>query len=899
MPFAGVKLLNRSLRKSKIGIFLLASTFVLPGHGQLVDSRNPKAREQQQRLLISQNPQDSFVNGILPRQLFLIANQTREFSRELTEAIVKRVEADKSNPRLQYVGVIDSGLDLVHPDLVGQLAYEVKDGKIVGAGKDVMAKDMLPSYVMVDPTLFAFGAEEIVNGLIKGPKESPIAFMKEINDYFTQDLMEKIRNEPKLKETYFSKLDANLLSLFKIDIAYQQWQKSDLIKQHVEKSIAAALVPGIFIKDNGSASSGIKTSVEGNWILSSEISGLKILDVLTRMPGFDIFHKMIEDSLAKTEAKYSFLKHKENLRRYILSHSASRNEEELNAKVMEYMLKTGKFIAAGYEAYNPIAVLSEMLGSVVGAPQLSTKEQIDKFIQEAQERVAYLEGNHDLDPQQKAMVAKLKKQIPFFKQALDKLKVALEDTTEGKKLRSQLRRNSVRNFHPYISSESGSNSHHTHVASTVAKQNENIRIYGIKVITQSAATPVQSQILVDQYRADIEKWLELPMIQELVKVIISEYKVPLKESRVKEELAKYIAGNSLGIIFMDEVLEAIKEVGRKKIKLTNISLGLTFMKSHVGQRRNQSIAEDIFSEYIRYKMGETIKKDAPKSLFFVATGNDSGWIDGQTKSAFPVGVYSERLDKISKEKQLPTAPNNSLDNIVAVASVNPKRKTLTGFTNIILDDRITQIASTGEEITAAIPRRDSSEHEQLVAKLFQQPLETINAVSDLVGKLNVDKGDAGKMQIHKQNTMFFSAWNFLGGLMGNGFVKVFHSKTAVETAEMSGTSMATPSATGKTADFVDKKAAELGVAASEVYDHAEFTPKVLLADLKTLATDKAIGGSFMKLSLLTEGIKTWKKSKGKVSIENELRAFKKSVRQEVYDLERSEVNSCQKVFKMK
>jgi hypothetical protein len=137
------------------------------------------------RKMASQNPADSFEDGRFPRQLENLRSQIRELTVREREEILKRLELDKNNPQIIKVAVIDSGVNIAHPDLQAQLDYRVVDGRIVGAGFDVMGRAASGTHVYVDPTIFAFVSEGVRKGKIYGTNQSPLDFLKKKENSLT------------------------------------------------------------------------------------------------------------------------------------------------------------------------------------------------------------------------------------------------------------------------------------------------------------------------------------------------------------------------------------------------------------------------------------------------------------------------------------------------------------------------------------------------------------------------------------------------------------------------------------------------------------------------------------------------------------------------------------------
>ncbi|MBL7542934.1 MAG: S8 family serine peptidase [Bdellovibrionaceae bacterium] len=830
------------------------------------------------RLLVGQNPRDSFASKKLPRALELIANQKREFTPELNKRIADRLA--KENPAdLIPVGVIDSGLDLTHPDLIDQLAYKMKDGKVIAVGRDIMGADSMPSYMMVDPTLFSYGAEAVKNGLIYGEKASPLQYMKQVNERFTQLLLQGIAESPALSSSYFSKVTSGTFTVFGFETWLQEQEEFARLEQYrkslAENKVLTATTPDpkkIFSEQSLKA-------LQEPWEFVKSENLPSNVDSAFLLEHFDLFYELVKSSLERVDSEFKIKKNRQQLKEFLKYHSSSTKpdpikitQDSLSRSADAILKNAGAFIMLGYDAFDPLYDLKQLVSKMSQHPELPLDQQLFLAKQKIKEGLENIETLPKVSEPQKLKVAKAKGALDSLNAVLDYLYKYETDPAERAAYDSQKRRWIVRTMHPYIDSASLSNSHHTHVASTIARQHKNIRIYPIKATTQSVASPEQYRELAAGLETEFKTWLKEPLIQDLVQQIGKEYKQNnITESRLLKEMRAYAEANPLNLIFIDEVFKGIQEAGNAKLLLTNVSLGTMFKKNHDSKQKWAAIASDIYSEFVRYKMGQTIRDHAPGTLFMVANGNDGAWVDGVSKSAFPVGITSERLIKIAAQKGVADAPNNVVKNVMGVGSVNPNEKTLTSFSNFLLDSRIPQIFSTGEEIMAAVPPRQSSWHQAQVDAALKEnfaPLKDLSSVEiDLIRDLNNPKSMAAYEFLKKLNTGLTSATTALAQSLA--------ITNPVSRNKMSGTSMATPTATGIIAVFLAKKREALGmshVLFEELYNHEEFKPEKIIADVFKIAQAKSLSGS-ISLHLLIEGIRTWKPDTDESKIKKALKAL--------------------------
>ncbi len=823
------------------------------------------------KTLISQNPADSFKDGKLPRQLYLIANQAREFSLKMREEIIQRRERDLKNPKTLEVAVIDSGMDLTHPDLIQQLAFDVKDGKVVGVGVDIMGKDAFPSYVMVDPTLFAFGAKDVNKGLIEGALESPLAYMKETNDRFMSLLIQEIQSDPELSKTLFARLRPDSMTVFGAHYVQETWKEYRFLEAHNDLKankphllISETSVP--IKKDQGESgltAEDIDKAKKG-WDFSREENIPHSLDRAKNLLGFDLFVKALEKTFVRLEEDRHFQRDMENLAKYVAAvtpqrkgRSASMRTDAVEKGVKEACLGAGAFITMGYAAYDPRTVIKEKLGEILGDRTLPLKDAIAAFEKKMTDVLDSLQGQSSLTAEQLKSLTKARLSLAREVESLRMIAKSEENTPEGQKIRSEIRRQIVRSKHPYISPETLENSHHTHVAATIAKQNPHIRIWPVKVTTQTVSAPEQVREFGKKFAQDFETWIQRPEVLVLIDTIQSEYgKSKYSVRAIKDELRKYVESNPLNLLFVHEVLEGIRVTGERKIKLANVSLGMLFEKTHSLANVKAAVAEDLFSEFVRFKMGETIQQKAPATLFLVAAGNDGKWVDGISRSAFPVGVTSPRFQKITSENGLPPTPNNAIKNVLAVGSINPNKGTLTSFTNFLIDSNIGQVFGVGENVRAAINSRATDHYEALVDKYTTDTSTNISAIKELAAEVAKRDGlskEGYAKAIKEQISVML--WSALISNEAPAHGIILKAKYFLARGEMSGTSMATPETVGKLADYVIQRAEFLGIASKDLYEHPEFAPDKLIEAAYKIAKGFKLS-EMVTLKVISEGIKT-------------------------------------------
>lgn len=767
-------------------------------------------------------------------QLEWIRSQVREFTTAERQAIVERQKKDASRTDLLRVGVIDSGVDIAHKDLQNQIDYRIVDGRLAGAGVDVMGGGPSGTHVLVDPTIFAFGAKEIKDGLIVDPAESPLQLLKQANDIFVEHFYNAIHTDPELKESLFAKIPkksislAGALEITEYTSLDQQIESADPKKATNDPKMLEAMKIMDFSTSPGSYAPNI-------------------MDYASGLEHGKRFLETVKSSMEFLDAETGFNKNFDNLMTYMKGKSEGMPVGR--RETIQVLKRPLDMVLWGIDAFDPFWKLEQTMNSTERFRGKSATEVAEIIIAEYKAQYEELLKNPDFSAKDRKTIhqaIKNQESIRSAAKALDDLK---KDPAAYEKMRSNLRRYVIRTQHPYLSQESNTNSHATHVSGVIAHQNEKVRIVPIRVTTSSVAlSKVRQDLLTEQFLNDFREWLKLPIVAELINVISKEYSgLKMNPARAESMLKAYLKSpkGTLDAVFISDVLKAVEAAGQQQLKLANVSLGTTFQKDHTLAKKAESMVNDLFSEFVRYKIGETMNTKAPGTLFVVATGNDGGWLDGVTKTGFPVGITSSRFLDIAKAKGLKDTPNNSVKNILAVGSVNVNG-TLTAFTNILIDPKVPQIFSTGEEIYSSVPAKDSSKATELVGKEF-------------AGILEVERLDKPDFSAAPKKREDFSKKQERGDIFLNikdAMAMKVHLEAPLGRENMSGTSMATPTVTGILANFLVQKMAKEHISSKDAYLHPSMMPEQVVKDVMAMAKVSP-HSSVVTIKMLVEGIKKW------------------------------------------
>ncbi|QLY23845.1 S8 family serine peptidase [Bdellovibrio sp. KM01] len=785
----------------------------------------------------SQDPRDTFWNGRFPRQLEWMRSQVRELSQKERDAIVIRQEKDARRTDLLRVGVIDSGVDIAHKDLQAQIDYRIVDGRVAGAGIDVMGGGPSGTHVMVDPTLFSFGAREIKNGLIVEPVESPLQLIKQSNDIFVEHFYALLQNDPELKESLFAQLPKESLSL------RGALEVTKLVK--IEDHIST------YGKEKPYSLEELKTNKAFDFYTGPDSYVPKMIKYASRMEHGKRFYEAMKEALEVTDQKTGLNKNIANLVTYLKIQQAQAALPVDRGDAIRTLDPAFNMVLWGADAFDPLTQLERKIKASDRWNDKTPVEVVESIISENKPRYEQLLKDLSLKKDEREAVRNAIKNIEKLRPLAQTLQNIQKDPEAYKKMKSDLRRYVIRTQHPYLAPDSNSNSHATHVSGVIAHQNEDIRIVPLRVTTGPIGlSPARQKMITDQYISEFHNWIQLPIVAELMNVISKEYSgMKMTPKRAESILRDYLqtTKGTLDAVFINDVVKAVEAAGAEQLKLANVSLGTTFKKDHNLDKKHESMVNDLFSEFVRYKIGQTMNEKAPGTLFVVATGNDGGWLDGVTKAGFPVGITSTRFLEISQRKGFKDTPNNAVKNILAVGSVNVNG-TLTAFTNILIDPKVPQIFSTGEEIYSSVPAKSSEATLNMVSGQFKGVAEAQSLVGKTFENLEI-------MEKIKAQANAFETTSMIDSLQQSIALKI-HLDAPLGRQNMSGTSMATPTVTGILANYLVKKMEKERISSKDAYLHPSMMPEQVVKDVMAMAKVSP-HSQVITIKMLTEGIKKW------------------------------------------
>lgn len=783
-----------------------------------------------------------FKDKKIPKHLLRLQTQKSDLIPSREQLILKRSLEDAQRSDLVTVAVIDSGFDLYHPDLINQIQFDTKDGKIIAAGYNFMTNQPFASHYAIDASLYSLMANKTSFQSIDELKEptNPLSFLKQVNDEFQQLLLDGIRQDAELSKSYFGfiirKESFHFLSFREALLNYDK----DLLRYENLKKNYKLLSLNSVPTDEDSVdrkkeldfikSAGLKMDLSGEATAFFKFS--------SDIEHYDKLLSLIRSISNNIEQKYKIESRLENLAKFSNQDHKSKKDESLEDAVKK-ISKTMPLILFGQKIHDPIFRLEYEFSRTMGYENLSLAESLHKYKTDIEINIQ----EHD-----KYFKDKDAKEIQNLKNSLlyiDNLIHAFNSITENEQTRikylSELRRLTYRQNHPFLSPYSSSNAHGTHVAATIAAQSKNIRILPIAITTASRSlTDEEFKNLQNEFFNMFNEFKKGPYYPLLITRLYGEFPTSrkLSEKTIDTLISNYMKKQKLNLAFIFEFLKSIKYVGESNAKIASVSLGTVFEKKIGDSKWKESLAEELFSEFMRYKAGEYIESYAKETLFLIASGNDKAWIDGVTRTAIPVGIVSQRLHEIAIKNNLPTSPNNRIDNILAVGSVS-ERGYLSQFTNFSIG-KIKQIFSVGEDVTAAIPRNNSVDRSKKIASKLM-------AIFSGVLKINLNSYREDRLKLKEIPSLQ------LHTELAN-FTRLSYS---VLRDKMSGTSMATPNTSGSIAKRIVQMMRELNVAKDQLKTHPEFTPSKLIAELYRMATplpisqDGALSGLYKDIKKIT------------------------------------------------
>lgn len=702
----------------------------------------------------AQYPTQFFEDGKVPKMLSDLQSQ-QYLLRQHRESILKRTEADSKKP-LVTIAVFDIGVDLGNENIRNHVKFDVKDGKIVGAGYDFMSLTPWGTHKIVDPWIFAIGAEDvndygqIRNALDKSEslqskksKLGPIETLMQMNDALVEQALAEIKKTPDLKGTFFEKLNSKNINIFglmqlaQLPISEQEYadnlSKNDTYKLNSE------------VKD--STPSSIKTFISKpdlSWVVNPATGlsdGLEVIGKdLSKIEGILKVQEILNSTFQKEGQLDLFNKTLENVSKFftfhhfppgaqfedIIAYSSAKlsNLISLNKLGSQIESPLFDFFSLVRKMYyqNPNLDWNKLISTsfVFYEGLLKTYHSANSYYKEAAlvaETQGYLNDLNYL----KKFIEEQTKENQLEKKFNDYISYGRFPWIEG--VSSQQRKMLVRATNPLFHPDSESADHGVHVAGTPTSYFDDYRIFPIRVslgMVKGNAL-IQKQYVGKNIQA-LHEWLQIPVVARSVLNTLK------KDAKVSSDLLNYDITNPArrkafadfmmanyfnsylkntasqsGIVSQSlhwEIQEGAKIVADLKIPFANASLGGEIEQPDYDKYQNQdsekikASLDFFFAEFQKYVIAEAVNGVGKNTLFMMAAGNSKNYADNESRTNYPAGLSSPWLLKNLKSGE--TIASQGIKNVAIVMSLNEKNA-LSNYNNLILSGEDV-IAIRGEDI---------------------------------------------------------------------------------------------------------------------------------------------------------------------------------------------------------
>ncbi len=796
------------------------------------------------------------------------------------------------------VAVIDNGVDYLHPELINQIRFDVNQGRIVGAGYDVMGDDRWAHPNLVNPALYAFGAREItVDGRIAGPVDDPIKLVFQMNNQFMAKLLPALKASPVLAQSLFNKINADSFTLFNAVHILKNFFDENYYKQ--SQRLGALLnYQSKVDEQKGITAALLRKVIQMPWTLSPFESAGTMVERWNSIEHADAFWTLLNKVFQEFDQQSNFKKAYASLVNYY------RHRDNADKDALSLLAKSWFNLKYRFGSDHPVAELSDFLcedfedqvWDQIRNSSMNDAQKMAILDREVNRRFDILAVHYNLASKmaqdsekfhksQMALknIAKLRRIYAQTFTVQDKRNLFCDGKLTYKLMDPKIIAYRKVRKHPYYAGDNAEEVHGTHVAGIIAKQSRKVSIVPVRVVTASS---VYSKVMGAKIRKDFEAsfatWLQNPTVLAAV----SDYLKPLLggaassvaiQGLLRQHLDRSFKKNYLDFYFVTEIIKAIQYVGSQKIKVANMSLGTGFSKNVAPAARQtrdeilNQLMTFITFEYFKTAIGTAVKAYAPHTLFVIASGNDGQWIDGKSRSALPCDISSPWLKKYEAQNpQGPKSANNNMKNILCVGSLNPQDE-LSSFMNLPITD-VPFVLSYGEAILSTVKQTSCSGVSQEIKSEYG---------SLSIGFPDVDRSDDNKQRvwddfyvkigwmkpnlngralidarIGADNRMLMLGMSFGSNFTSHMTEKRCANSTLKPLARLSGTSMATPAVAGFIARQLAAALYKANLNELQAYDMPEYSPENIIKAIK--AKSPTYGGeSVIRDVPKINNIKAW------------------------------------------
>lgn len=729
----------------------------------------------------NQNPKDVFYSGKLPPLLQKYKNEQWLLQRK-TREIEKLVERNAKQERL-VVAVIDNGLDVFHPEIFPYLNWRKdEDGKI-RLGYEPMTGSYLANANLIDPAIFAFGAQEIRKGKIYGEVAQPLDLLEKMQTRFAEILLPAIASSKILRDSHFRKItDKNFSFLAALSLLEINWNEA--LQSYKDSKKEGLLIPSKSIRINQldpyvrsipEYLEQVQRIYQSKWA-ATESGHPNDINQFWQIEHADHFHRVLARVIDQLDQE---LEVRKALRNYLLftrySSQSKHQQANLAADISFENIPTRLKYALSYRLFGANAMdldrsilqdhywraMTEKLLTHPSAslPLRVNGTEIIEFMERGVRRLEMVLANskhrgQDLDErvyqkesqQTLAQVKAVRDSVKelFVDLSAERLEESLDLSREFRPRSRSERLELLRRYHPFYLRSNASVSHGTHVSGAILQGNhQRVLLEPVRPLTFSMDTSYEKQMeLAEGVMQELESFFRHPVVLRGTKALLRQR--GLNFSNRKEvfiaELMKFLRREALRVakedamefLFIDQVVESIRYTGEQKILLANISLGSDFSKASdqksLDKTHPSEIFEFLYFEFAKYKIAKTLIDYAPHTLFFVAAGNGGDWVDGHSKSALPFDLTSTYFRKFETENE--KMPNHIHRNVIGVLATD-RHRFLSSFTNFPIHRGTPVVSALGEAVLSSVKRGDPDLSTYLLGKYIKSSdMETNLALSD-------------------------------------------------------------------------------------------------------------------------------------------------------------------------
>lgn len=814
----------------------------------------------------SQVPEQFFVQGQVP-QSFLNGPKKLTGWKQYENKIIERVEADKKTKGLVPIAIIDTGMDPSNDFARQIMMWDVEDGKVVGAGRDFQSNNRWGFPHNRDPWMYVFGSQGIdENGRILSAVEDPIKQLDELNERIMAKLIEVVKNNPSLKNSFFTKINAsntNMIGLLRlVNYPINEEMLNELITKN--KTLHPQMNPAALDVAEFSLLNFSKSA----WIMLPD-SGLPDFFStynLERLQGISEFKADVLKVMDSEDGR-TLQKNVVNMRMYFEDHHFNLESPKrlVGAYTMAKLSQQIAFKKMGTQIHHPAFEFYLSIRQLKAKyPGLSWDQIVEKAIDTYTSLLRFMQMDRGTRRDRAAMATlesliQSQEQIKKFVFSINEFKdiesILKYIETTGKipwTIDSSLNRAfSIRTKHPGLHKNSQNEFHGTHVGTTSEAYLGNLARpipYKVGLGVVKGNLVIQNNVIKKNIEA-MAKWLEKPVVARAVYNTLtkeSQLDIPIDihtpygikqlaafmTRRFESYLAKAASSGMVGQTLHWQLVEAVKDAVSRKIPFANLSLGGEF--THPSAHPTLDTADEkigatldfIFGEFQKYIVAEAMTTIGKNTLFFIAAGNSHNIGEGQTRTNYPADLRSKWLSAQKAAGEV--LPGEHLENIVIVDSSNGQGR-LSNFSNKILTDN-DEFMIRGENIRAGAMSFTMATAETMIKARYpeiyrvqQHMKENIkpddSRVASALEKLGIgmEEFDSLRMALEEAITMVKHT------------LKLQHND---QKAEISGTSMATPSVAALAMLEFSEKLLKADKFYWEVYGQTGFKPENIKTDLK-------------------------------------------------------------------